>query len=54
VLVLAGADLRSKPLTTQREMIRELISKLPETIRFSETFEASAGRTNGGSSLQRT
>jgi DNA ligase D-like protein (predicted ligase) len=39
--VLAGADLRSKPLATRREMLRELISKLPDTIRFSETFDAS-------------
>ncbi len=40
--VLAGADLRSKPLATRREMLRELISRLPDTIRFSETFDASA------------
>jgi bifunctional non-homologous end joining protein LigD len=40
--VLAGADLRGKPLATRREMLRELISKLPDTIRFSETFDASA------------
>ena len=40
--VLAGADLRSKPLATRREMLRELILKLPDTIRFSETFDASA------------
>jgi len=53
VPVLAGADLRSKPLATRREMLRELISKLPDTIRFSETFDASASelmaavRSNG-------
>jgi ATP-dependent DNA ligase len=53
VPVLAGADLRSKPLETRREMLRDLISKLPDTIRFSETFEASASelmeavRSNG-------
>jgi ATP-dependent DNA ligase len=40
--VLAGADLRNKPLATRREMLRELISKLSDTIRFSETFDASA------------
>ena len=40
--VLAGADLRSKPLATRREMLRDLISTLPDTIRFSETFNASA------------
>ena len=51
--VLAGTDLRSKPLATRREMLRELISKLPDTIRFSETFDASAAeliaavRSNG-------
>jgi bifunctional non-homologous end joining protein LigD len=51
--VLAGADLRSKPLATRGEVLRELISKLPDTIRFSETFDASASelmaavRSNG-------
>jgi bifunctional non-homologous end joining protein LigD len=51
--VLAGGDLRNKPLATRREMLRELISKLPDTIRFSETFDASgselmaAVRSNG-------
>lgn len=51
--VLAGADLRSKPLAKHREIVRELISKLPDTIRFSETFDASASelmaavRSNG-------
>jgi hypothetical protein len=51
--VLAGADLRSKPLVTRREMLRELISKLPDAIRFSKTFDASAAelmaavRSNG-------
>jgi len=39
--VLAGADLRGKPLATRRKMLRELIPSLPDTIRFSETFEAS-------------
>lgn len=42
--MLAGADLRNKPLAARREMLRELISKLPETIRFSETFDASAAQ----------
>jgi DNA ligase D-like protein (predicted ligase) len=52
--LLAGADLRSEPLATRREMLRDLISpKLPDTIRFSETFDASASelmaavRSNG-------
>jgi ATP-dependent DNA ligase len=51
--VFGGADLRSKPLATRREMLRELISKLPDTIRISETFDASAAelmaavRSNG-------
>ena len=51
--VLAGADLRSKPLATRRKMLRELIPSLPDTIRFSETFDASgaelmaAVRSNG-------
>jgi bifunctional non-homologous end joining protein LigD len=53
VPVLEGVDLRSKPLATRREMLRELISKLPDTTRFSETFDASAAelmaavRSNG-------
>jgi DNA ligase D-like protein (predicted ligase) len=53
VPVLEGVDLRRKPLATRREMLRELISKLPDTIRFSETFDASAAelmaavRSNG-------
>src|SRR6202035_309136 len=34
--VLSGADLRRKPLTTRREMLREVIPNLPDTIRFSE------------------
>ena len=51
--VLAGADLRSKPLATRRETLNKLISALPDTIRFSETFDASgaelmaAVRSNG-------
>jgi DNA ligase D-like protein (predicted ligase) len=51
--VLAGADLRSKPLATRRDMLREVISKLPDTIRFSETFDIPASelmaavRSNG-------
>ena len=40
--VVAGADLRSKPLATRREMLRNLIPSLHDTIRFSETFDASA------------
>jgi ATP-dependent DNA ligase len=40
--VVAGADLRSKPLETRREMLRELISKVSDTIRFSENFDAPA------------
>ena len=51
--ILAGANLRNKPLASRREMLREVISKLPDTIRFSETFDASASelmaavRSNG-------
>jgi bifunctional non-homologous end joining protein LigD len=51
--LLAGADLRSKPLATRREMLREVVPNLPDTIRFSETFDASAAelmaavRSNG-------
>jgi bifunctional non-homologous end joining protein LigD len=39
--VLAGTDLGSKPLATRREILRELIPNLPDTIRFSETFDVS-------------
>jgi ATP-dependent DNA ligase len=51
--LLAGADLRNEPLATRRELLRELIPSLPDTIRFSETFDASASelmaavRSNG-------
>ena len=51
--VLAAADLRRKPLAARREMLREVISKLPDTIRFSDAFDASplelmaAVRSNG-------
>jgi bifunctional non-homologous end joining protein LigD len=47
VLVLAGTDLRSKALATRREMLRELIASLPDTIRFSETFDASGAELMG-------
>src|SRR5712691_6027213 len=52
--VLAGADLRSKPLATRRKMLRELIPSLPDTIRFSETFDAFPNGTDGRSALQWT
>lgn len=42
--MLAGADLRSKPPATRRDVLRELISELPYTIRFSETFDVSAAK----------
>jgi len=51
--VLAGGDLRSKPLARRREMLRKLIPSLPDTIRFSEAFDAptselmAAVRSNG-------
>ncbi len=53
VPVLAGQDLRSKPLAARRDILRELIPHLPDTIRFSETFDAPAAelmaaiRSNG-------
>jgi ATP-dependent DNA ligase len=40
--LLASADLRRKPSSARREMLRELIANLPDTIRFSETSDASA------------
>jgi bifunctional non-homologous end joining protein LigD len=51
--ILAGADLRNEPLATRREMLRDQIPRLPDTIRFSETFNVTAAemtaavRSNG-------
>ena len=42
--MLAGADLRNTPLAARREMLRQLVSQLPEPIRFSETFDAPAAQ----------
>jgi bifunctional non-homologous end joining protein LigD len=38
--LVGGLDLRRQPLETRREMLRELVAKLPGAIRYSETFEA--------------
>jgi ATP-dependent DNA ligase len=51
--MLAGADLRSEPLAARREMLRDLITSFPGTIRFSETVDVLASelmaavRSNG-------
>lgn len=37
--VLASADLRRKPLAARREMLGEVILKLPDPILISETFD---------------
>jgi bifunctional non-homologous end joining protein LigD len=42
VLVLAGTDLRAKPLLARREMLAKLIASLPDAIRFTKTFEVLA------------
>ena len=53
VPTLAGEDLRGEPLAIRRRRLDELIASLPDTIRVSETFEASAAelmaavRSNG-------
>lgn len=36
--IVGGLDLRRQPLETRREMLRELIAKMPDPIRFSEAF----------------
>jgi bifunctional non-homologous end joining protein LigD len=42
LLVLAGTDLRSRPLEQRRALLRELITKLGDPIRHSETFDVPA------------
>lgn len=42
VLILAGTDLRSRPLDQRRALLRELIPGLGDPIRHSETFEVPA------------
>jgi len=42
LLMLDGTDLRSQPLELRRALLRELMPKLPEPIRHSETFDVSA------------
>ena len=39
LLMLAGCDIRQRPLTERRDLLRELIGGLPEPIRLSETFD---------------
>ena len=39
VLILAGTDLRSRPLEQRRALLRELIPTLGDPIRHSETFD---------------
>jgi len=39
LLILSGADLRSRPLEQRRALLRELIPTLGDPIRHSETFE---------------
>lgn len=43
LLVLAGTDLRSRPLDQRRALLRELMPNLPDPIRHSETFDVPAG-----------
>ena len=41
LLILAGTDLRSRPLEQRRSLLRELMPKLGDPIRHSETFDVS-------------
>jgi bifunctional non-homologous end joining protein LigD len=38
LLMLSGRDMRQTPLSDRREALRELMTSLPVTIRYSETF----------------
>ena len=42
LLILAGTDLRARPLEQRRSLLRELIPKLGDPIRHSETFDVPA------------
>lgn len=42
LVILAGTDLRSRPLDQRRALLRDLMTSLPEPIRHSETFDVSA------------
>jgi len=42
LLILAGTDLRSRPLERRRALLRELIPTLGDPVRHSETFEVPA------------
>jgi DNA ligase D-like protein (predicted ligase) len=42
LVILAGTDLRSRPLEQRRALLRELIPTLGDPIRHSETFDVSA------------
>jgi DNA ligase D-like protein (predicted ligase) len=39
LLMLRGKDVRMWPLDARREQLREIITPLPDTIRYSETFQ---------------
>jgi bifunctional non-homologous end joining protein LigD len=41
LLMLQGKDVRPWPLDDRREQLREIVQRLPETIRYSETFNVS-------------
>jgi ATP-dependent DNA ligase len=40
LLMLRGKDVRLQPLDDRRDQLREIITPLPATIRYSETFSA--------------
>jgi DNA ligase D-like protein (predicted ligase) len=42
LLILAGTDLRSRPLEQRRALLRELMPTLAEPVRHSETFDVTA------------
>ena len=45
LLILGGTDLRSRPLEQRRALLRELVPKIGDPIRHSETIDVPAART---------
>jgi ATP-dependent DNA ligase len=41
--MLRGKDLRLSPLEERREQLREIVHRMPDTIRYSETFNGAPG-----------
>jgi hypothetical protein len=49
---IGGLDLQHQPLEIRRELLRETVAKLPEPIRYSETFDVLAADLMAGLSSQ--